>query len=113
MIISSVKGSRSLNSKKTVIYVIYIVSYTHASFFAQSLVHGDESTIEALSDISVDVFVILLYTNGLFLTYFSLKFKVHIQNNTFILRKKVENLCPIKKACKIVVSNEICLMYVT
>ena len=40
---------------------------------------------------------------------------VHLQNNTFILRKVVENLCDMayQKYCKIFVSQEVCLYDMT
>ena len=41
--------------------------------------------------------------------------RVHLQNNTFILRKVVENHCDMAcyKYCKIVASKEVCLHCVT
>ena len=41
--------------------------------------------------------------------------RVHLPNNTFILRKVVENLCDrnYQKYCKVVVSKEVCLHHVT
>ena len=46
---------------------------------------------------------------------FSSKLKSPSSNNTFILRKTVENLCDMayQKYCKIVISKEVCLHYVT
>ena len=46
---------------------------------------------------------------------FSLKLRVHLQNNTFILRKTVESLCDMadQKYCKIITLKEVCLHYVT
>ena len=43
------------------------------------------------------------------------RLRAHLQNNTFILRKIVENLCDMayQKHCKIVVSKEVCLHYMT
>ena len=40
---------------------------------------------------------------------------LRLENNTFIVRKVVENHCDMayQKYCKIVVSKEVCLHYVT
>ena len=48
------------------------------------------------------------------LVCFSANARVHLQNNTFILRKVVENLRDIdyQEYCEIVVSKEVCLDYV-
>ena len=50
-----------------------------------------------------------------FVVCFPTKDKSSSSNNTFMLRKIVENLCDMayKKYCKIVVSKEVCLHYVT
>ena len=106
------KGQGHVTISKPVISIIYIVVHTWPLRSAQILVDGmnpQESYFQKSTNISAVV-------RHMSVSFVSLRSsRVHLQNNTFILRKTAESLCDMayQKYCKIVISIEICLHYVT
>ena len=86
----TLKGQGHVTINKPVISRIYIVAHKWSSCAAQISVDG----VAFVSPCSR---------------------RVHLQNDTFILRKEVENhwYMAYQNYCKIVVSKEVCLNYVT
>ena len=102
------KGQGHVTVTKPVISRIYTVGHMWPLCSAQILVDGvnpqERSTnISATEQHTSVSFVSLRNT------------RVYLQKNTFILRKVVENHCDMayQKCCKIAVSKEGCLHYVT
>ena len=97
---------------KPVISIICIVAHTWPLCSAQILVDGvnpQESYFQTSTNISAIV-------QHMSVSFVSLRSsRVHLQNNTFILRKTVEGLCDMadQKYCRIVISKEVSLHYVT
>ena len=91
---------------------LYIVSYSWPLCSAHILVDGVnplESHFQKSTNISAGV-------QHMSVSFVSLQSsRVHLQNSTVILRNIVEDLCDVayQKYCKIVISKEVCLHYVT
>ena len=104
----SLKGQRHVTVKKTVISRIYIVAHMwHRSWWM------GVNPLESYSQKSTNISAIVQHMN---VSSVSLQnSRVHLQNNTFILRNVVENHCDMayQNYCKIVISKEVCLQYVT
>ena len=106
----TLKGAESRNRKQTC--YLHIVAHTWPLCSAQILVDGVnplEGHFQKSTNISAIVERMSISLDSLRSS------RVHLQNNTFILRKKVENLGDLayQKYCKIVISKELCLYYVT
>ena len=97
---------------KPVISIIYIVVHTWPLCSAQSLVDG-VNPLESYFQKSTNISAIVQHMSVLFVSLQSSR--VHLQNSTVILVNRVEDLCdtPYQKYCKIVISKEVCLHYVT
>ena len=106
------KGQGHVTVNKPVVSIICIVSHTWPLRSAQILmdeVNPQKSCIQKPTNISAIV-------QHMSVSFVSLRgSRVHLQNNTFILRKIVENLSDMayQKYCKIVISKEVCLHCVT
>ena len=92
--------------------MIYIVVNTWPLCSAQILVDGVKPQ-ESYFQKSTNISAIVRQTSVSFVSLRSSR--VHLQNNTFILRKIVANLCDMayQKYSKMVISKEISLHYVT
>ena len=109
---SILKGAGSRNRKQSC-YLYDLYCCPHVAIVSCSDFGGwGESTIKLLLK-STNISAILLHMSVWFVSLKNLR--VHLQNNTYILRKVVENVCDMyyQKYCKIVVSKEVCLQYVT
>ena len=106
------KGLGHITVNKPVISIIYIVAHTWPLCSAQILVDGVNPQ-QSYFQKSTNMSAIVQLMNVSFVSLRSSR--VHLQNNTFILRKVVEYLYDMahQKCCKIVVSKDVCLQYVT
>ena len=97
---------------KPVISIIYIVVHTWPLCSAQILVDG-VNPLESYFQKSTNISAIVQHMSVSFVSLQSSR--VHLQSSTVILRNIVEDLCAMayKKYCKIIISKEVCLHYVT
>ena len=110
--VTVLKGLGHVAVNKPVISIIYIVAHTCPLCSAQILVYG-VNPLESYFQKSTNISAIVQHKSVSFVSLRSSR--VHLQNNTFILRKVVESLCDMayQNYCKIVISKEVCLHYVT
>ena len=110
--VSNFKGQGHVTVNKPVISIIYIVARTWPLCSAQILVDGVNPQ-ESYFQKSTNISAIIQHMSVSFVSLRSSR--VHLQNNTFILRKAGESLCDMadQKYCKIVISKEVCLHCVT
>ena len=106
------KAQGHVTVNKPVISIIYIVSHTWPLCSAQISVHGVNS-LESYLKKSTNISAIVQHMSVSFVSLQSSR--VRLQNRTVILRNIVEDLCDTayQKYCKIVISKEVCLYYVT
>ena len=106
------KGTGHVTVNKPVISIIYIVAHAWPLCSAQILVDG-VNPLGSYFQKSTNISAIVQHMSVSFVSLRSSR--VHLHNNTFILRKVVENLFDMayQKYCKIVISKEVCLHYVT
>ena len=97
---------------KPVISIIYIVFHTWPLCSAQILVDGT-NPLESYLQKSTNISAIVQHMSVSFVSLQSSR--VRLQNSTVILRNIVEDLydTAYQKYCKIVISKEVCLYYVT
>ena len=107
----TLQGQGHVTVNKPVISIFYIVAHTWPLCSAQILVDGVNPQ-ENYFQKSTNTSAIIQHMNVLFVSLRSSR--VHLQNNTIILRKTGESLCDMadQKYCKIFISKEICLHYV-
>ena len=105
-----VQGHVTVN--KPVISIIYIGSPMWPLCSAQNLVDG-VNPLESFFQKSTNISAIIRNMSVSFVSLQSSR--VHLQNSTVILRNIIEDLCDTadQKYCKIVISKEVCLHYVT
>ena len=87
------KAQGHVTVNKPVISMIYIVAHTWPLCSAQILVGWGESTIKLLLKKSINISAVLLRMGVWFISLENSR--VHLHNNTYILRKVVENLCDV------------------
>ena len=107
-----IKGAGSRNRKQTCyLYDLYYYPHVAIVFCTDSGGWG-ESTRKLLQK-STNISAILQRMSVWFISLENSR--VHLRNNTYILRKVVENLCDTdyQKSWKIIVSKTVCLHYVT
>ena len=97
---------------KPVISIIYVVVHTWPLCSAQILVDG-VNPLESYFQKSTNISAIVQHMSVSFVSLQSSR--VHLQSGTVILGNIVEDLCDTayQKYCKIVISKEVCLHYVT
>ena len=108
----NLKAQGHVTVNKPVISIIYIVSHMWPLCSAQILVDG-VNPLESYFQNSTNISAIVQHMR---VSFVSLQgSKVCLQNSTVILRNIVEDLCDMayQKYCKIVISKEVCLHYVT
>ena len=106
------KAQGHVTVSKPVISIIYIVSHTWPLCSARILVDG-VNPLESYFQKSNNISAIVQHMSVSFVSLRSSR--AHLQNSTVILRNIVEDLCDTayQKCCKIVISKEVCLHYVT
>ena len=104
------QGHVTLN--KPVISRIYIVFHMWSLYSAQILV-DEVNPLEGYFQKSTNISAIVQHMSVSFLSLQGSR--ARLQNSTVILRNVVEDLCDTayQKYCKIIISKEVCLRYVT
>ena len=105
----SLKAQGHVTVNKHVISIIYIVSHTWPLCSAKILVDG-VNPLECYFQKSTIIYAIVKHISVSFVSLQSSR--VRLRNITVILRNIVEDICD-QKCCKIVISKEVCLHYVT